>query len=62
MYSQWDDDEVINDFGALWPYWNSINDDREGYHNIVKEGRDAFFKYSPIDRNHDDVNRIYRLF
>ena len=62
MYSQWDDHEVINDFGALWPYWNSINEDREGYHNIVKEGRDAFFNYSPIDRNHDDINRIYRSF
>ncbi|MFZ0557131.1 MAG: alkaline phosphatase D family protein [Nitrososphaeraceae archaeon] len=62
MYSQWDDHEVINDFGALWPYWNSIKEDREGYHNIVKEGRDAFFNYSPIDRNHDDINRIYRSF
>ena len=62
MYSQWDDHEVINDFGALWPYWNSINEDREGYHNIVKEGRGAFFNYSPIDRNHDDINRIYRSF
>jgi alkaline phosphatase D len=62
MYSQWDDHEVINDFGALWPYWNSFNKDREGYSNIVKEGRDAFFNYSPIDRNLDDTNRIYKSF
>ena len=62
MYSQWDDHEVINDFGALWPYWNSFNKDREGYPNIVMEGRDAFFNYSPIDRSVDDTNRIYRSF
>jgi alkaline phosphatase D len=62
MYSQWDDHEVINDFGALWPYWNSFNKDREGYSNIVNEGRKAFFNYSPIDRNLNDKNRIYRSF
>ena len=62
MYSQWDDHEVINDFGALWPYWNSFNKDREGYTNIVNEGRKAFFDYSPIDRNLNDTNRIYRSF
>jgi alkaline phosphatase D len=62
MYSQWDDHEVINDFGALWSYWNSFNNDREGYSNIVNEGRKAFFDYSPIDRNLDDTNRIYRSF
>jgi alkaline phosphatase D len=62
MYTQWDDHEVINDFGALWPYWNSFNKDREGYPNIVNEGREAFFNYSPTDRNQDDKNRIYRSF
>src|ERR671920_179962 len=31
MYSQWDDHEVINDFGASWQHWNSFNTDREGY-------------------------------
>lgn len=62
MYSQWDDHEVINDFGASWQYWNSFNTDREGYPNIVKAGREAFFNYSPIDRNTSDPNRIYRSF
>jgi alkaline phosphatase D len=62
MYSQWDDHEVINDFGASWQHWNSFNTDREGYPNIVKSGREAFFNYSPIDRNADDPNRIYRSF
>jgi alkaline phosphatase D len=62
MYSQWDDHEVLNDFGALWPYWNSFNKDREGYTNIVNEGRKTFFDYSPIDRNSEERNRIYRSF
>ena len=62
MYSQWDDHEVINDFGALWEYWNNFNKEREGYPNLVKVGREAFFNYSPIDRNADDPNRIYRSF
>ncbi|HEY9387996.1 MAG TPA: alkaline phosphatase D family protein [Nitrososphaeraceae archaeon] len=62
MYSQWDDHEVINNFGALWPYWNSFNKDRGGYTNIVNKGREAFFNYSPIDRNPNDKNRIYRSF
>jgi alkaline phosphatase D len=62
MYSQWDDHEVINDFGALWPYWNPFNNDREGYSNIVNEGRKVFFDYSPIDRNPDESNRVYRSF
>jgi alkaline phosphatase D len=29
MYSQWDDHEVINDFGANWPKWAAA--EREGY-------------------------------
>lgn len=62
MYSQWDDHEVINDFGALWQYWNSFHKDRKGFPNIVNEGRDAFFNYSPIYRNLDDKDRIYRSF
>ena len=62
MYSQWDDHEVINDFGALWEYWNNFNKEREGYPNLVKVGREAFFNYSPIDRNAEDKNRIYRSF
>jgi alkaline phosphatase D len=67
MYSQWDDHEIINDFGSQWPYWNLFNVDREGYPNIVKQGTEAFFYYSPISRNNDDTgnvldNRIYRSF
>src|ERR671924_136547 len=67
MYSQWDDHEVINDSGFKWPYWNLLNVDREGSPNIVKEGTNAFFYYSPLDRdnnNNDTANdrdkRIYR--
>ena len=69
MYSQWDDHDVINDFGAKWPYWNLFNVNREGYPNIVKEGRNAFLYYSPLDSdnsNNDTGNdgnkQIYRSF
>jgi len=62
MYSQWDDHEVINDFGALWERWNSFNIDRQGYPNIVDAGREAFFNYSPTEKNLDEPNRIYRSF
>lgn len=62
MYSQWDDHEVINDFGAPWTYWNSANEDRDGYPNLVAAGRDTLFEWSPIDRDPEDPNRIYRSF
>ena len=62
MYSQWDDHEVINDFGAPWAYWNSATINRPGYPNIVAQGLDTFFAYSPIARVPGDRDRIYRSF
>jgi alkaline phosphatase D len=71
MYSQWDDHEIINDFGSKWPYWNLFSIDKEGYPNIVKEGTNAFLYYSPLDSNsnkdnnytaNDNKKRIYRSF
>lgn len=71
MYSQWDDHEIINDFGSKWPYWNLFSIDREGYPNLVKEGTNAFLYYSPLDSNSNKNNnytvnesnkRIYRSF
>ena len=70
MYSQWDDHEIINDFGSKWPYWNLFTIDREGYPNIVSEGRNAFLYYSPLDSSDNNNNytandpekRIYRSF
>jgi alkaline phosphatase D len=69
MYSQWDDHEIINDFGSKWPYWNLFSIDREGYPNIVNEGRNAFLYYSPLDSSdnnnytqNDREKHIYRFF
>lgn len=62
MYVQWDDHEVINDFGAPWTYWNAANQDRPGYPNLVEAGREALFDYHPIARNAAEPNRIYRSF
>jgi alkaline phosphatase D len=62
MYSQWDDHEVLDDFGADWSYWNSENQNRTGYQNLVHEGRNTFFNFSPIAKNIIDPNQIYRSF
>ena len=62
MYSQWDDHEVINDFGSQWSYWNSQNKNRTGYQNLVQAGTSAFFNFSPIERNQQEPDRIYRSF
>ena len=61
MYVQWDDHEVINDFGAGWPSW-PFAPDRAGFHNLVETGRNAVFHYNPIGRNPDEPTRIYRSF
>ena len=60
IIGQWDDHEVINDFGAPWTYWNSATIDRAGYPNLVAQGLDTFFAYTPMDR--PSPGRIYRSF
>jgi alkaline phosphatase D len=69
MYSQWDDHEIINDFGFKWPYWNLFSVNKVGYPNIAMEGRNAFLYYSPLgsDNNNNNTandpdNHIYRSF
>ncbi len=62
MYSQWDDHEVINDFGGQWSYWNEDNKNRTGYPNLIKEGKDVFFNFMPIERSLEHPHKIYRLF
>jgi alkaline phosphatase D len=57
VVAQWDDHEVINDFGARWTYWNAATRDRPGYRNLVAAGREAFFLYSPVAGR-----RVYRSF
>lgn len=60
VIGQWDDHEVINDFGAPWTYWNSATVARPGYPNLVAQGLDTFFAYTPMDR--PSPGRIYRSF
>jgi alkaline phosphatase D len=62
MYSQADDHEVVNDYGGKWSYWTEATKNRTGFPNVVKAGINAFFNFSPIDRNKDEPNRIYRSF
>jgi alkaline phosphatase D len=62
IYSQADDHEVINDYGGQWSYWTNATKNRAGFPNLVKAGIDAFFNFSPIDRNKENPNHIYRSF
>ncbi len=61
FYAQWDDHEVINDFGAPW---GSLPKQpaRRGFPNLVAAGRDAFFAWNPIARHQQEPERIYRSF
>lgn len=61
MVVQWDDHEVINDFGAGWASWPAA-DRRPGFPGLVAAGRQAFFAYNPIARNGEERERIYRRF
>jgi alkaline phosphatase D len=62
MYSQADDHEVVNDYGGKWSYWTNATKNRTGFPNVVKAGINAFFNFSPIDRNKAEPDRIYRFF
>ncbi len=61
MYVQWDDHEVINDFGAPWPAYAPAPT-RGGYPNIVAAGRKTLFDFHPLGRHEQDSDRIYRSF
>ena len=60
-YSQWDDHEVINDFGGPWSDYPPQGE-RHGYPNVVAAGLASFFDYHPIERQQDDPDRIYRSY
>ena len=61
IYVQWDDHEVINDFGAAWDSY-ARQPARAGYPVLVGAGRDAFFAWNPIARHPEQPERIYRSF
>jgi alkaline phosphatase D len=60
-YSQWDDHEVINDFGAAWPSLPAAAS-RPGFPTLVREGRAAFFDFHPLWPNEEEPERIFRSF
>jgi alkaline phosphatase D len=61
IYTQWDDHEVINDFGSPWKEWPN-DPDRPGYPQLVSSGTRALFLYNPIRRHPEEPQRIYRSF
>ena len=66
LYSQADDHEITDNYGGQWQYLNPHFDpklhNKTGYPNLVKTGIDVFFKFSPIDRNQSEPDKIYRMF
>jgi alkaline phosphatase D len=62
IYSQPDDHEVVNNYGGKWSYFPGKLENKSGYPNLVRVGMNLFFSFSPIDRNKDEQNRIYRSF
>ena len=61
IYVQWDDHEVINDFGAPWPAWPG-DPSRPGYETLVRDAKTALFDFNPIRRHTQEPQRIYRSF
>ncbi len=61
MYVQWDDHEVINNFGSPWPVYAEAPG-RPGYPNIVAAGLKTFFDFHPIARHATEPDRIYRSY
>jgi alkaline phosphatase D len=65
MYSQSDDHEVIDNYGNWFfyevsKYPNERN--KSGYSNLVKTGINYFFEFSPIEKNQENPDQIYRMF
>jgi alkaline phosphatase D len=65
MYSQSDDHEVIDNYGNWFfyevsKYPNERN--KSGYSNLVKTGINYFFEFSPIEKNRENPDQIYRMF
>jgi alkaline phosphatase D len=65
MYSQSDDHEVIDNYGN-WSFYEVSNDPNErnksGYPNLVTTGVKYFFEFSPIEKNKERPDQIYRMF
>lgn len=61
VYVQWDDHEVINDFGGSWPRLSAAPE-RPGFPTLVREGRRALFDFHPIHAPEGEPFRIYRSF
>lgn len=62
MIAQWDDHEVVNDFGAQWSRYRTGIGEPSGYANLVEAGRRGFMNYAAIDTDRLDTDRIHRAF
>jgi len=63
VVAQWDDHEVVNDFGGGWGWLNGATRERAGYPTVVDEGRAALFAWWPIAPGpREEPRRLYRRF
>lgn len=60
IVAQWDDHEVVNDFGAAWATWETGQADKPGYPTLVAQARQAFLAWNPVTATTD--GRIHRSF
>ena len=62
VYSQTDDHEVADDYSGTSKLYINENSNRTGFQNLVNQGLQAFFDYSPIKQHDEEPFRIYRNF
>lgn len=62
IYSQADDHEVADDYSGNSSFYKTSSMNRSGFPNLIVEGLNAFFNFSPIEKNADEPHRIYRSF
>lgn len=60
VVAQWDDHEVVNDFGGGWDRWETGQADKPGYRILVDQARAAWLAWNPVQL--DAPGRIHRSF
>lgn len=60
-FAQWDDHEVVNDFGLPWARL-PIDPEREGFPALAHDALEAFFDWNPIRPSAEEPRRIYRSY
>lgn len=60
VYSQSDDHEIADNYSGNSTFYNNQTQDRKGFKNIVREGWNSFFNYSPVEISPQEPTRIFK--